>query len=170
MPRSHKPRRRYVPKRIELDPIDLAISGAALLQPEQRAQLIEPTRRAFADLRSGRGSEQAWRDMADACNVAEALAEQGIANDHAEKFEGAQVALADLHARVRATGRWTLRAAEIVALQDAMEIHEIQLEHASQREIGRAIATVRQRIGQALAGNALRDAIVCAGGLGGAAA
>lgn len=169
MPRSHKPRRRYIPKRVDPDPVDLAMSGAALLRAEQRAALVAPMQQAFAALRSGTGREPHWRDLADAANVAEALAEIGIANDHAAKFEAAQAALASLHGRVRATGCWTLRGAEIVALQDAIEIHEIQLAHATQREVGQAIAAVRRRMSQALAGNAPRDAIVCAGGLGAAA-
>lgn len=166
MPRSHKPRKRYVPKRIDHDPVDLAMSGAALLQPHQRGQLLHPALLAFQALRTGQGTEQAWRQMADAANLAEALAERGIANDHEAKFEAAQITLADLHARVRTTGRWTLRGPEITALQDALEIYEIQLERASQREVDNAISTVRQRIGQALAGNAPRDAVVCTGGLG----
>lgn len=166
MPRSHRPRKRYVPKRIDHDPVELAISGAALLHASQRASLIDPLRGAFEALRTGRGTQDAWRAMADALNVAEQLAMQGIASDHAELILRAQAALAALHARRQAGGSWTLRAPELDALRDAAEIHEIQLEHATQAETGRAITAARRRVQQALVGNAPRDAIVCIGALG----
>lgn len=143
MPRSQPPRRRYAPKRVDSDPVGLAMAHAALLQPQQQADLINPLRAAFEALRRGQGNQNAWCAMADAMNIAEALADLGIANDHAELIQRAQAALAALHQRHQTNRSWTLRAAELDALRDASEIHEIQIEHATQGEVANAIATVR---------------------------
>ena len=39
MPRSHKPRKRYVPKRMDANPVELVISGISLLMPHQVDEL-----------------------------------------------------------------------------------------------------------------------------------
>jgi hypothetical protein len=166
MPRNHKPRNRYVPKRVDPDPMGLAMTGAALLTPEQLRKLFGPLNTAFDAFRTGRGTPAAWCDLADAMNVAEALAERNIANDHAEKFLAAQGVLADVHGRshVPDRGSYTLYAAEIVALDDAVFMHRIQLEHCSQRELLESIEQVKRRVQAALAGNASPRARICVPG------
>jgi hypothetical protein len=166
MPRpAHKPRKRYVPKRVDLDPFDLAASRAALLLPQQRMSLLVPVYRAFQAFREGRGDLDLWRDLADAMNVAEVLCELNIAPDHVGVFQAAQAALADVHERAVQRHRYTLYGHEITALDDAVEMHRIQLDYCSQGELARAIDTVKRRVQQALAGNASPRAHVCTPGL-----
>lgn len=166
MPRTHKPRRRYVPKRVDPNPVDLAISSAATLRPHQRAELSTPITAAFQALRAGHGTAQHWMDLADAMNVAEALAELNIASDHGATFAAAQQALASVHARWQQRASRALYPAEINAIDDAVFVHGVQLEHCSQAEMQRAIEAVKRRTAQYIKGNASPGAHVCIGLLG----
>ena len=166
MGRTAKPRRAYRPRVIDGNPITLAMSRAAALEDSQRRDLITPVRSALAALRTGTGGMDAWCTLADAANVAEQLCALGIASDRLATIDAAQAALAELHARHAQRGNWTLRAAELLALEEAVVIHGIQLRFASQGEVAEAIKTVQRRVAAALAGNASPKARVCVGVLG----
>ena len=166
MGRSHKPRKRYIPKRVDLDPMGLAHSMASLLSLPQRRQFSEPMRSAFARLRAGQGDAGCWCNMADALNVAERLAALAIANDHADELKAGQQALADLYQRHTTRGGWVMRGTEIAALEQAMDVHGAQLQLCTQGEMAEAITTVQRTMAQALAGNASPGALVCVGMLG----
>lgn len=168
MPRSHRPRKRYVPKHVDLDPANAAIARAALIPPHIRQQFTQPLQQAFQALRMGQGNWDAWRTVADALNVSERLAALAIARDHTDEIEAAQAALAALFDRHQATRSWTLRGPEIAALEQAVTIHKIQLDYATQGELYEAIDTVRRCVGQALAGNVSPSAKVCVVGALGA--
>jgi hypothetical protein len=168
MPRSHKPRKRYVPKRVELDTVSLAHGQASLLQPAQRRDLVAPMLSAFDRMRAGQGTSQDWCNLADAMNVAERLAEINIASDRMPEFQAAQAVLAWLHERAQARGTYTMRGPEIATLATAVELHEVQLEVCTQGEAAQAITTVQRCVSQALAGNASPAALLCHGGLGAA--
>ena len=167
MARNKPPRRRYQPRPVDLDVFGLAATLASKLTPTQRAPLEDAIARSFQALRAGAGTQPDWANLADALNVAETLAELGIASDHAETFVRGQQALAAVHARVAAGRSWTLYPAEITALDDACWLARIQLEHASQGEYRQAIHTVQRRVAGALSGSPPQGALVCiAGSLG----
>jgi hypothetical protein len=166
MPRSHKPRKRYVPKHVRLDSHLHAMDRVATLLPAQRQDLGGPLQRAFEAFRAGQGNPQHWCDLADGLNVGEVLCELQIGTNLADRFVQAQQALAAVHARHAQRGSWTLRAAEIAALDDAVWCAGIQLQHCSQGEIADAIGTVKRRTVGALAGNIAAGTTVCVGLLG----
>ena len=166
MGRNRKPRKAYRPGRVDADPVDLAISRAAKLSLVQRLDLMRPLRAAFEGMRMGTAGWPAWCSVADAMNVAEQLAGAGIVSDRQPEFTAAQAALHQVHGRVLAGGSWTLRAAEITALDFAVDLHGIQLQYVSQGEVQDAIEAVKRNVLQALRGNAPRNAKVCVGVLG----
>ena len=153
MARSQRPRKSYRPRRIDADPVDLAISRAALLTDAQRAALTTPTTTALQRLRTGGFTPADWKDLADAMNVAEALAELRIVSDHGDSFAAAQAALANLITTHRTRGRWVARGAELTAIDTAAWLHRIQLAHCTQGELDSAIRRVQRRVRGALAGN-----------------
>lgn len=163
--RNRRPRKRYVPGRVDLDPVQTAIALASKLVPQQRAMLRQPLRVALEGLRTGAGGVAAWNGMADALNVAEQLALLGIASDRMPEIEAAQSALHAVHTRHAAMGSWTLRGAELQALRVGRFFHFVQLAYCTQGELRKAIQTVQRNVAQALAGNASPRAIVCIGAL-----
>jgi hypothetical protein len=166
MGRTAKPRKRYVPKRVDIDATGTAMALATKLAPHQQAELVRPMRAAFERARAGTGGWQAWAGLADAMNVAEQLADAGICSDRMPEILAAQSALSELYARHQQRNSWTLRAAELAALDEGVLMHTIQLEHCTQGELRSAIFAVQRRMSQALAGNASPRALVCAGQLG----
>lgn len=167
MPRSKQPRRSYRPRHIDGDPVDLAISRAIVVPEAQRQALLQPMQQALTALRTGAGSADHVRNLADAMNVAEQLAVLRIACDKTAEILAGQQALASLINRQASTGSWTLRGPEITALTDAAEIHQIQLQFATQGELTEAICSVKRRVQQALQGNGSRSCtVIVAGALG----
>lgn len=169
---THKPRKRHIPKRVDFDPIELAIARTAKLTQHVRLQFTKPMDAALLALKTGHGTMQHWCDLADALNVAERLCDVGICNDHRHRVLAGQQALGDLYERHAARHCWTLRGEEVCALGGtadqlgAVEVHRIQLQHCSQGELHDSIAAAVRHMRQALAGNAPADARVCVGVLG----
>lgn len=166
MGRTAKPRKAYRPRRVDLDPMDLASSRAALLQPHQKAALVGPVTAALDHLRRCVDTWVAWCSLADAMNVAEQLALRNIASDRLPEFHTAQQVMHDVYHRQADRGTWAMRATELAALDFAVQLHVIQLDHCTQGELGDAIQAVQRRVAQALAGNAPKTARVCVGQIG----
>jgi hypothetical protein len=141
-------------------PVLTAIAGAAVMPADAQRRLVGPGFEALADLRSGRGSVAAWQQLADRLNLAEALCELRIANNLADTVQSAHAALAAVIQRAQAGRGWTLFGPEVKALDDALWIYQTQLSLCSLREHQRAEDIARNRISQALAGNASARAVV----------
>ena len=146
-----------------LNPIVIAMDGAAALTLAQISTALQPAEHALRVLQFGAFGLPSWRALADTFNVAEALAGLNIASDHLDKFEAAQAILAALHARHTTHHTWAARALELQTMKDALYIHEIQLNACCQLELERAVQTVTRRCAQALAGNAGAGVAVLAG-------
>lgn len=157
MPRHHtKPRRKaYRAGRVDADPMGLAMTMAAKLTPGQVHNIMANINAHLQAFRTGQGNAQSWADLAGRLNVAEALAQAGIASDHEDTFSRGQQALAAVHGRAHGPrASWTLRGPELQALDDALFLHHVQLQHCSQGELEHARQRVMRRVQQALAGNA----------------
>ena len=107
--------------------------------------------RAF---REGRGNHTAWAELGARLGVAHELAQAGIANDHIETLDRGLQALEAVHQRAYGPHpSWTLRGPEIGALDDALWLVSVQLQHCSQGELEHARQRFQRRTEQALAGN-----------------
>lgn len=143
---------------IQNHPVDLMSAvkrRVATLNTAQQSELLAPYREAAQALQFGQFSETHFRMLADCFNVAEALAKPpfNLANDHADKFRAALAVLCDLADQYSDCKSWTPRAAQLQTVKDALEIHEIQLEHVAQVELLDAAARVVRRARGALAGS-----------------
>ena len=80
--------------------------------------------------------------------------------------EALQQALHDVHVRHSTRGTWTLYPAELQALDWLVWLHgTVQLPACSYGEFSDALDRTRNRVQQALAGNAPRGALVIDGGI-----
>ena len=138
-----------------VDPIRYAMASARTFTPAQLAQLMAPNHAAVHALQYGGFTADHWRVLADAFNIAEALAKPpvNIANDHAEKFDEAHCVLFALSEQYRDRRSWTARAQQLQVIKDAMFIFQIQLENVGQGEFERTVEKLKRRMVQALAGN-----------------
>lgn len=157
--------RAYRPGPVHLNSVERAISGARKLPPSDVATVKDGMTRALLCFGRGEDCHQHWMHMADALNVAESLAIGGICSDEGSltKILAGQAALAAVLSRQRAGGSWTLYGAERQALDDALWLHGVQLDHASFSEYEAAVNRTIHRIQQAKAGNAGRGVVVVDG-------
>lgn len=149
--RSH-----YKPKPVFQNPVQAAMAGASLLAEADRINLRRILMQAVDNMRTTQDALDGWRSIADAMNVAEALADIGICSDSSSRFliAEAQSVLGAVQGRHKARGSWTLYAVEIQSLTEAVERHLLQLEFCSMREYQQAVHKVKNKVRQALAGNA----------------
>lgn len=154
-------RRRFIPSASTQSPIEIALHRAAALLPSERAELLGPVREAFAAFRSGHGSVDAWAQLSDTFNIAAELALRQIASNHKGTFAAAGQALAAVFTRCEQGGSWTLRGEEIAAIDLAVDVFAIQLDHCSRGELGESVTRVINRVQQARAGNAGPGVRVC---------
>lgn len=168
MPGTRKPAKQHRPRLPRLDAHLHAVDRVATLLPSQQTELSAPMQAALDAFRQGRGDRNRWCDLADACNVGEALALAHIGGQPLLPiFAAAQAALAAVHGRQQQRGSWTLRGEEIHAIDEACYWHRWQLGQASQGELHDAIEAVKRRVSAALAGSVAPGTTVCRGGLGG---
>jgi hypothetical protein len=105
-------------------------------------------------MRSGRGDEQQWGTVVFTLNMAMLLAEAGYGPEYepllARALEGA------FRARLRAdqSGKWGFDGPALTAIAEALEVHEAQLEAATQADILAARDEMKRRIN---AGIVFRD-------------
>jgi hypothetical protein len=158
--RHRKPnkRRLHISSGCDPNPVEAALNRIALLSPTEQANVLASASAGFDAFRQGQGNHTHWCALADAMNVAQALAELRIASNHAAAFSAAHQALVDVMDRATACSTacasWTLRGGEIAALDHALFMHRIQLQHCSRGELSSAVTNVVNRMRQALAGNA----------------
>lgn len=144
------------PGPVHLNSVLRAIEGARKLL----AADVERVKRGLEEslLQFGRGIDcrMHWECMADACNVAEALADLRICSDDTSRayIKAGLSALAAVLMRHQERKSWTLHAHERQALDDALWLHGVQLDHCSLREYEQALQRVRNVAQAALAGNA----------------
>lgn len=156
-------RSKYKPKPVIANPVAYAIESAAKIEPAKVEKLIRFGADALTTLKTQEGDvAAAWRNLADVFNVAEALSDIGILSDEysTELVSHAQAALGAVISRHKATGSWTLKGAEVAALEGGLWVQRHQLDYASLSEYERARREVVNRVRAALAGNAPRGVVV----------
>lgn len=149
-------RSKYRPKPVYLNAIERARQRAALIEPVDRDNLKAIARNARDCFVRGEDPRGHWKALADCINTATWLAAGGICSDvdSVGLIDAGHDALGAVAKRCTAGGSWTMRAAEIAALDAAIARHEVQLNLCSLGEFEAAREKVRRHTVQALNGNA----------------
>jgi len=161
--------RKYHPKPVHSNAVQIALARVKPLTAADVAGQTALVQHALQQFCQGINCDAHWCSLADTANMAETLAGMGLGSgdDATRVIELAQRALADVHQRHTQRGSWTLYADEIDALHCLVRLHcTAQLPACSYGELGDAMAATRNRMQQALAGNAPRGALVIDGGMG----
>jgi len=161
--------RKYHPKPVHSNAVQIALARVKPLTAADVAGQTALVQNALQQFCQGINCDAHWCSLADTANMAETLAGMGLGSgdDATRVIELAQRALADVHQRHNQRGSWTLYADEIDALHWLVRLHcTAQLPACSYGELGDAMAATRNRMQQALAGNAPRGALVIDGGMG----
>jgi hypothetical protein len=100
---------------------------------------------AFASMKTLHAVEDHFHKLAGAANVALVLAEQGVMPEALEDFKAAQDALIAVWRRAEKTGRFGFTAAEMDAIKEALQLHDLQLQAATQEQALKAVTEVIRR-------------------------
>lgn len=164
--RAHHPRR--AERVAAVNNFEIAASRAAWLSMSDVQGQTLNLRHALDEYLKGRDCAQHWASLADACNMAETLQAMGnsAGADAEQVVSDAQAVLADAHRRRAERGTWALYADEIDKLRWLIQLHEHQLTHCTYGDLGLALDRTKERMAQALAGNAAPGTVVLVGQMG----
>lgn len=142
-----KPRKAYKPKPVKLNTMRAALARQCILTEDERLIVMREARPSLDRIRMGTFDRQDWAHLADAANVGEALCTIGICSDapSVALIQAMQQALKAIAERANG-GKWVARGPELVALNDGLDRHEIQLEFCSLHELRRAVAMVEANV------------------------
>lgn len=133
-----------------------AMKAVKKLPEAERERLRSEWERAFSAFKTGRGDHQAWATLTGWIDTGIAVSKAGICSDEGSRarLDGGYDAIGRIYQRQRMTGQWLMGDVEMSAIDEALWVCGVQLEHVSLREMIDAKKAVRRRYEQALAGNA----------------
>ncbi|GGI16394.1 hypothetical protein [Oxalicibacterium faecigallinarum] len=125
-----------------LDPMDMTDLGIAYWA-------------AFHQMLHGQAREEDWTMVTVALNTALILCEQGFGADWVDTINVALEGAWRSKLRADGLGVWRYDGNAICAIREALEMHDLQVEHANKGEIRAAFDEVRRR---AVAGHVFAEA------------
>jgi len=99
---------------------------------------------ALATTTQGKATRPTIDVLIAALNMTEVLYEMGFGEDYGQIVRDGMQALKSLGARGAASGRFVMRSEEMAALNEAMELHDAQLEVITVRDMERALHHIHE--------------------------
>jgi hypothetical protein len=148
MPSSTKPRKRYRPKPVLVDPVAFAVEAVTPLTELDTYVLNWKLRNtlAFGELLKGRASKTDLDTIASARNICEALIVTLKGKDVDGTLARSAVALIDICARANQGKGTATKAPELQAIRDLMSLHDELLEAVTVGQFEAALAYARKEI------------------------
>ena len=140
---------KYKPKGVRLDAVQWVINGFRNISETGDAvlHLKIKNHESLECLRKGEATRMDIDAIISAFNMAEALARMQIGDDYAAEIKAGQDALLDVAKRgVSRDDKFILKAAELSAINLAMEVHDAQLEITTIGELEKAMDIVTKEI------------------------
>lgn len=140
---------KYKPKGVRLDAITWVLNGFRNISETGDAvlNLKIKNHESIECLRKGVATRIDIDTIIGAFNIAEALARMKIGDDYAAEIKAGQDALLDVAKRgVSRDDKFILKAAELSAINLAMEVHDAQLEITTIGELEKAMDIVTKEI------------------------
>jgi hypothetical protein len=130
-------RSKYKPKGVRLDALNWVLSGLKPVSEVGDALIILKAKNhsALTEVVQGRGNRDQIDVLIGALNICEAFAVHGKGCDWLPEIKEAQDALYDMALRGVNTEKFLFRGPEMQAVNLAMEIHDLQLEVATVKEL-----------------------------------
>jgi hypothetical protein len=113
---------------------------------EQQDELTREYRAALVAMRMGNGDLDDFSMLTSGLNTGLILAERGFGEEYVPTFMKALDAIAEAYANYKATGKWVWDEESNEAMNDGIDVHAAQLEHALQADVLSAMAEVAKRI------------------------
>ena len=143
-----KRNKKYKPKGVIVDTMSWVKSGLKPIAETGDAITVLKLRNhgAMAALTKGEATRQDLDILISCMNITEAYWRMGIGTEYKEIVNAGLAALRSVGKRGIESGRFILKADEMAALNEAMELHDAQLEASTVKEMERALDIVTQEI------------------------
>jgi hypothetical protein len=134
----------YRPKHVIANPLEYAIAGVS--PPNKDTLLVVKIKNhdAMNSLLYGRATKDDIDILIHMVNVTEALYRLGFGREYKEVLTAGLDALHQVGTRGLTSGRFILKAPEIAALNELMELHDAQLEVVTVIDMEKALRLVLQ--------------------------
>lgn len=146
-------RSKYRPRPVRADPLGYVMEGFAPVMKHASFALDLKTKNHFAltMLTQGTATTKDIDVLIAALNITESLWRLGFGTEYRNVVDAGLRALRTVGGRGLATKKFILNAAEMVALNEAMELHDAQLEVITVKDMERALAIVHHEMKHKLA-------------------
>lgn len=148
MAKSAKPKKKYRPRPIIQDPIRYV---TALVRPAPEAARLKTKigiHLAMTNITKGEGTKDDWQEVANALNLSVILAEMGYGKDYVPLIVEAQGSMVLVRDRLKATGKAILRGVEMRAINEALAVHDEQIDLATVKDIEKALFAIEKALAQ----------------------
>lgn len=136
----------YRPGRVDPMAAARAITAVRPMSNDKQLDLALSYRTAFEALRTGGACENDLHTLAAAVNIGLILCENGVGEDYIDVAKDAQQAMMRVLGRAQATGRFGLDGPAIGELALFCDLHDQQLQIATQGLVSAVVAEVRRRV------------------------
>jgi hypothetical protein len=143
-----KKRSKYRPKGIIADPLSWVLSGMKTVSkvPEAGLNLTIKNHSALESAVKGVATKHEIDVLVGAINVAEALCIMGIGEDWLQEVLAASNALHSMASRGVSENHFIFTGLEMTAVKMAMEIHDVQLENCTVKQLEKAVDIVNKTV------------------------
>jgi hypothetical protein len=125
-------------------PLKVAIRNVTVFSGADLSRLQASELVSLSSLASGRGTATDWVCFCDVSNVSEVMAKAGIGVEVIPVAALAQVALAEMYMRWKATKQWGATPDEAAVLRELYAYHDLQRQSVTRGEYVRHMKTVKQ--------------------------
>jgi hypothetical protein len=139
-------RSKYRPKHVLLNPVGFVLEGLSLVRSHTSfmVDLKIKNHAALDSLTKGVATRKDIDTLIAMGNITEAFARMGFGSDYESVVKQGLLALRAVGARGFESSRFVLKAVEMTALNEFMELHDAQLEVVTLRDMDAAVALVRE--------------------------
>ena len=139
-------RSKYKPKHVLLNPMGFVMENLSPVRSHSSfmVDLKIKNHGALEALTKGRASRSDIDTLIAMGNITEAFARLGFGKDYSDVVKNGLMSLRSVGARGAESGRFILKAAEMTALNEFMELHDAQMEVVTLKDMDAAIALVRE--------------------------
>ena len=129
-----------------MNPITLAIEGAAITPGDKLDELRLLELAAIEAFRTGAATTQEWSDINNMNNLCQTMALAGVGPEALAATDACQQELIGLAHRFEKTGRFTLTGPGLQALREVFASHDLQRQSISRGEYERDIRKLQNRL------------------------
>jgi hypothetical protein len=141
-------RSKYRPKPVIQNPLAYVLESMTPIAQHETywVDLRVKNSMAMAQLFRGQATKPDMDTLIAMHNICEALWQMGKGAEYSDVLMRGKAAMLDVCGRGAASGRFVLKAPEMQALNDLMELHDAQMETSTIRDLEHALALARNQI------------------------